>query len=80
MWRRIVYVLIGIVTVNLVLMASMFVQARDADKCDINERGLVIIYDDDKRDRWEQASLPLEPTDLPPCKGRLETKLKISPG
>ena len=78
MWRRVVYVLIGIVTVNLVLMAAMFLQARSADKCDTNERGLVIWHDE--RDRWLQASRPLEPTDLAPCKGRLETELKISPG
>ncbi len=78
MWRRVVYVLIGIVTVNVVLMAAMFVQARSADQCDTSERGLVVW--DDERERWDQVSLPLEPTDLPPCKGRLETELKISSG
>lgn len=76
MWRRVAYVLIGMVAVNLVLIAVMFVQAQNADKCDTSARGLVIRDDGD--DRWIQVELPEEPTDLPPCKGRYVTELEIS--
>ena len=78
MRRRVIGLLVGVVTLNLVLMAAMFVHMRSADKCDTSARGLVI-WDDD-RDRWLQVSVPLEPTDLPRCKGRLETELKVLPG
>jgi hypothetical protein len=76
-WRRVVYVLIGIVTLNLVLMAVMFVQARNEDNCDTSAQGLVIW--DDGRDHWMQISPPQKPTNLPPCKGRLESVLKVTP-
>ena len=66
------------VAVNLVLMAGMFVHLRNQDKCETSARGLVI-WDDD-REQWLHVSQPLEPTDLPPCKGRLATELTILPG
>lgn len=56
----------------------MWIRMSQADGCDLNARGLVI-WDDD-RDEWLPVRPPLEPTDLAPCKGRLETELKISPG
>ena len=76
MWRWAFYVLSGVVTVSLVLMAVMFVQARDADRCDTSERGLGIWDEDDER--WVQVELPRESTDLPPCKGRNVTEFKVS--
>lgn len=76
MWRRAGYVFIGIVALNLLLMAAMFVRAQDADTCDTSARGLVIRDEDD--DRWIQAALPAEPTDLPPCRGRHVTELEVT--
>lgn len=78
MLRRVVYALIGIVTINLVLMVAMFVHAQNKSTCDTGARGLVIWFDD--RDRWVQVELPAEPTDLPPCKGTYTTELTMSPG
>lgn len=73
MLRRVVYALIGTVTVNLGLMVAMFVHAQHESSCDTSARGLVFWYDD--RDRWLLVQAPAEPTDLPPCKGTFETEL-----
>jgi hypothetical protein len=69
-------VLSGIVVLNLMLMVAKFVQARNEEKCDASEQGLVIW--DDEREHWMAISLPEEPTDLPPCRGTLETEFKVS--
>ena len=78
MRRRILYAVMSIMTVNLVLMGAMFVHMRNEDRCDVTARGLVV-WDDD-RDAWIHLQSPREPTDLAPCKGRLETELKVLPG
>lgn len=78
MLRRVLYVAVGIVIVNLMLMAVMFVRMADDDRCDVNARGLVI-WDDD-RESWHSVSPPREDTELALCRGRLETELTVRPG
>lgn len=78
MRRRTVRVLIAIIAFNLIAMTAMFVDMRSEDSCDTAARGLIIWIDE--RERWQQVAAPDEQTDLPPCKGRLETELTVLPG
>lgn len=76
--RRITYILVSIVTLNVVLAGAIFVRMQNKDQCDVAARGLVVWIDD--RARWETLSLPSEETDLPPCRARTRTDLVMLPG
>lgn len=76
--RRVVYVIIGIVTINLALMVAMYVHLREGEKCDTTTRGLVVWSDE--RDDWLAVSVPAQPSDLPPCQARSNTELTVLPG
>ena len=78
MWRRLLYLVSGIVAVNLALICGMYLDLRHEDKCDSDTRGLVVWSDE--RERWEAWRPPLEDSELPPCKGRLQSELKVLPG
>jgi len=76
--RRVLYVILGAVTLNLVLMSIMFVQMREEPKCDANTRGLALRLNDG---RWVTLQSPLEASDLPPCRAKLtQRQVEILPG
>ena len=75
--RRVVYVIVGIVTVNVALMVTMYVHLRQEDRCDTSARGLVIW--NEERDAWITVSAPEEPSDLPPCRGLVGTDVTLLP-
>jgi hypothetical protein len=76
--RRLLYSIIGIVTINLALMVGMYVRMRDSDKCDTGARGLVVWSDEGNR--WLTISPPPAGSGLPPCKGRWRSELEVLPG
>jgi hypothetical protein len=76
--RRVVYVVVGIVTINIALMVTMYVHMRKDEGCDTASRGLVVR--NEETGAWLQVWTPEEPSDLPPCQGRLSTELKVLPG
>ena len=75
--RRVAYVIVGIVTINLALMFAMYVHLREDETCDTHTRGLVIW--NDEQEEWLQVESPEQPSDLPPCQGRLSSELTILP-
>lgn len=77
MRRRITYILVGVVTLNVVMAGAIFVNLQNEDECDVDTRGLVVWLDD--RERWETFSSPPEETDVPPCRARMRTELVMLP-
>lgn len=76
--RRVLYVLIGSVVLNLALMSIMFVRLQGDEKCDVSARGLVLRSGDSGR--WVTVQVPLKGSDLPPCRARLSQQLELLPG
>jgi hypothetical protein len=77
--RRVVYVIAGAVTVNLALMASMYLQILENEKCDISARGLVLWSEED-RTWWLIDEPEGPPTGQPPCRAKRSTELVVLPG
>jgi hypothetical protein len=76
--RRVVYVIVGIVTINVALMVAMYVHLREDETCDTHTRGLVIWSNE--QEGWLQVDSPEQPSDLPPCRGMFSSELTILPG
>ena len=87
MLRRILYVIIGIVSVDLALMAVMFLQMRHDDHCDVQTRGLLVRTEDGSRWMWleppahgfpnRDGAASAAGAALPPCRGVLRTELHM---
>jgi hypothetical protein len=89
MRRRVLYVLIGSLAFNLVMMSIMFVRSQGAENCDVSTRGLAVLISNrgvprdahhQDRARWVMIMLPLKASDLPPCRARRSQHLEVLPG
>ena len=78
MRRRVLYVIIGSVALNLALMSIMFVRLQGNDTCDVSARGLVVRNGDSGR--WVTVVPPAKGADLRPCRARPSQQLELLPG
>ena len=74
---RVRYLVVGIVVLDLMFLAGLYLTQRDDDGCDVSARGLVVWTDNHgqmgvPRGQWVTLERAPKGADLPPC--RLGTK------